>query len=76
MGAAVVGRGGAQMLSGGARKALLDAGQSREGAIAQGPAPAVQELQLAGYAGRGRGLTRAGVIMRERVLEAMYEEAF
>lgn len=76
MGTATVRRTGVDVLSAAARKALLDAGVSREGAVVQGPAGAVQELQLAGYAGRVRGLTRAGVLMRERVIEAMYAEAF
>lgn len=75
-GTATIGRSGADVLSQNARKALLDAGRSREGATVQGPAAAVQELQLAGYAGARRGLTRAGAIMRERVVEAMERELF
>ena len=61
-----------------AEKALLSAEAPREGArltgvIGEG---VYAELGSAGLIGAGRGLTRRGVIMRDRLREALYAEAF
>lgn len=75
VGAATVGKNAADMLSEAARRALGNT-PAREGATVDAPAVAVQELQLAGYVGAKRGLTRAGLILRDRIVEAFYEEMF
>lgn len=60
------------------RSALLSTGANREGAVlGRGvAATAAQELILAGLVGQKRGLTRAGVIQRELLLETMMRELF
>lgn len=75
-GAAVtVGKNAADMLSEAARRALSNT-PPREGAVVDAPAVTVQELQMARYVGPQRGLTRAGLIVRDRIVEAMFEEMF
>lgn len=75
-GAATVGRRDVLTLLSEAAKRALSSTIEREGATVQGPAVAVQELQMAGYAGPKRGITRAGLIARDRIVEAMYAEMF
>lgn len=51
--------------------------QGRSAVLGQGvTATAAQELILAGLVGQKRGLTRAGVIQRELLLETMMRELF
>lgn len=56
---------------------LISAGTPVEGAVVtSGSAGQVQGLQLAGLLGGKRGLTRAGVIALERVLQRRLDELF
>lgn len=61
-----------------AKKALLSAEAGREGAQITGVVgeATYAELAAAGLIGPKRGLTRSGVIKRDRLREALFEAAF
>ena len=61
-------------LSDPARKALHNVGTSRQGAKVTGvPAFVLVELAHAGLIGAAGGLTQAGTIARERIVDASYD---
>ena len=61
-----------------ASTALLSAEAPREGARLTGAVSETvyAELSRAGLVGEKRGLTRRGVILRDRLREALYADAF
>lgn len=61
-----------------AQEALITAGTNRQGATISHitDRATVMELQLLGLIGEGRGLTRKGTIVRQRLMDAAMEMAF
>jgi len=61
-----------------ASTALLSAEAPREGARLTGAISETvyAELSRVGLIGQGRGLTRRGVIMRDKLREALYADSF
>jgi hypothetical protein len=68
---------GMTQLSPEARKAIVDAGCSRQGAIVppNTVTHVLRELKVAGYI-KGYGLTRKGTIAREKIVNAALESVF
>lgn len=59
-----------ERISKSAQSALITAGTNRQGAKVTASPTVLQELMVAGLIGPGLGLTRAGTIERERLINA------
>ncbi len=59
-----------------ARTALVNVGTNRQGATATGSPEAMHELAKLGLVGPLGGLTRAGTIERQLIMEDMMEDLF